>query len=89
MEGDGTFLPGDTCLLKATPQKGYKFIGWSENGKVVSTRKEWVFAVAKHRLVQAVFMKNEPDIKPGKKPGSQEIFPTKPSQQKPSQKKKP
>jgi|GEM_PF-1697535 len=35
--GDGSFLPGAQVNLNATPNSGWAFVSWTENGMVVST----------------------------------------------------
>ena len=37
VSGGGTFQEGETCTATASPNNGYNFVNWTENGNVVST----------------------------------------------------
>lgn len=50
--GGGTFSQGQSCTVSATPNTGYTFTNWTENGSVVSTNANYTFSVnANHTLV--------------------------------------
>ena len=51
----GSYLEGETCTLTATPNGGYEFLNWTENGTVVSTDAEYSFTVTSNRLLVARF----------------------------------
>jgi hypothetical protein len=57
VSGAGTFYYGKTCTLKATPKTGYKFTGWKEGSKTVSTKASYNFIVTKARTLKPVFAK--------------------------------
>ena len=46
---------GSTATLTATPNEGYVFVNWTENGEVVSTDSEYSFIVTGSRNLQANF----------------------------------
>ena len=56
MSGEGVYLDGDTCTLTATANEGYTFIGWTENGEVVSTAASYSFIVNGSRNIVASFV---------------------------------
>ncbi len=43
VEGEGNYFHGQQVTVLATPNEGYDFVNWSENGVVVSTDAEYVF----------------------------------------------
>lgn len=50
--GGGTFNPGQSCTVTATPASGYNFVNWTENGTQVSTQASYTFTVnGNHNLV--------------------------------------
>ena len=53
--GAGTFTVGSQCTLTATPRQGYAFVGWTENGEVVSTSRVFTFDVDANRDLVANF----------------------------------
>ena len=53
--GDGEYIFGETCTVVATPNDGYTFMNWSENGVVVSEDMEYSFAVFSDRDLVANF----------------------------------
>ena len=55
VSGDGTFVSGSTCTLTATPNNGYQFNGWTENGNTVSASSEYTFTVDADRNLVAQF----------------------------------
>lgn len=42
VSGGGTFSPGNDVAVNAEPSSGYKFVGWKENGRIISTDKKYV-----------------------------------------------
>ena len=54
--GAGVFNYGSTCTLTATPNEGYLFLNWSQNGAVVSCNASYSFTVAEDAEIEAVFM---------------------------------
>ena len=55
VSGSGTYDYGQTCTLTATPNSGYTFINWTENGIVVSTSASYTFTVNSNRTLVANF----------------------------------
>lgn len=53
--GGGEFQMGDTCTVKATPDGGYVFEGWYENGNKVSSDPEYKFVVTGDRELTPLF----------------------------------
>ena len=51
----GTFYEGQSCTVTATPNTGYNFVNWTENGTAVSTNASYTFAVAGDRDLVANF----------------------------------
>ena len=49
--GGGTFIYGETCTVIATPNDGYSFRYWTDNGEVVSTDAAYTFTVTGDTLV--------------------------------------
>ena len=54
--GGGSFLAGQTASVSATPNTGYNFENWSENGNVVSTEVNYSFTVSGARTLTANFV---------------------------------
>lgn len=55
ISGDGNFASGETATATATPNTGYAFVNWTENGEVVSTSAEYGFIVTENRQLVANF----------------------------------
>ena len=53
--GGGTYQQGQSCTVTATPNSGYTFINWTENGNVVSTQASYTFNVTGNRSLVANF----------------------------------
>ena len=53
--GGGTFDAGILCTLTATPNAGYTFGSWTENGETVSTDATYSFTVSGDRTLVANF----------------------------------
>ena len=54
--GQGNYNMDATCTLTATPNEGYVFNNWTENGTVVSTDASYSFTVTCDRTLVANFM---------------------------------
>ena len=58
-EGGKTIIyHGDEWTVKATPDEGYHFLGWVENGTIVSKDANYTFPVTGNRKLEAVFEVN-------------------------------
>lgn len=55
IQGDGGYSYGDQCTLIATPESGYDFTKWTENGTHVSTNATYSFDVTGNRNLKAHF----------------------------------
>ncbi len=55
VSGSDTYNHFDTCTLVAIPDKGYHFVGWEENGTVVSENANYRFSVTGNRKLKAIF----------------------------------
>ena len=53
--GSGEYDYYSTCIMTATPNPGYYFVKWTENGQQVSTNISYSFIVTRHRNLVAVF----------------------------------
>ena len=53
--GGGTYSDGSTATLTATPNTGWAFDSWKENGTTVSTNATYTFVVNADRTLEAVF----------------------------------
>ena len=51
----GNFNYGETCTLTATPNTGYHFVNWTENGNAVSSSANYSFTVTADRNLVANF----------------------------------
>ena len=59
ISGTGTYNYGETCTLVVTPNPGYSFVNWTENGQVVSTESAYEFIVeGNHNFVANFTMKS-------------------------------
>lgn len=66
-EGEGTTIPsgtntytrGDEVVLKATPEDGYRFDGWYEDYKLLSTLNTYTIYMYNDRTLIARFVKND------------------------------
>ena len=54
----GSYALGATVTLTATPNSGYHFVRWEENGTEVSTSATYTFAVSRNCALTAVFAQN-------------------------------
>ena len=55
--GGGTYMAYSTVTLIATPNSGYVFNCWTEDGEVVSTQSTYSFSIHSNRQLVANFMK--------------------------------
>ena len=53
--GDGDYDKGATATVIATPEEGYLFKGWYENGQLVSNDASYSFTVTENRTLTAKF----------------------------------
>ena len=53
--GGGTYNQGQSCTVTASPNAGYTFTNWTENGNVVSTNRNYTFTVTGNRTLVANF----------------------------------
>ena len=54
--GDGIYTNGTTATVTATPNAGYRFANWTENGTVVSTAAAYAFTNIVNRSLVATFV---------------------------------
>lgn len=54
--GDGVYTNGTTATVTATPNVGYKFVNWTENGTVVSTAASYSFTNVLNQSLTANFV---------------------------------
>ncbi len=62
VSGGGSFEGGETCTVTATPNEGYYFECWKENGRRVSTEATYSFMVAGNRNLTANFYTSQPGM---------------------------
>ena len=55
VSGGGEFLYGQTCTVTASPNEGYDFMNWTENGTVVSVDATYSFEVTEGSNLVANF----------------------------------
>ena len=55
INGTGTYELGKIITLIATPESGFNFVNWTENGAEVSTDSTYSFTVDKNRTLEANF----------------------------------
>lgn len=53
--GSGTYFYGNQATVTATPNTGWSFVNWTENGNVVSTSSAYLFIVTFSRNLMANF----------------------------------
>ena len=58
--GGNNYQQGQSCTVAATPNTGYTFTNWTENGNVVSTNASYTFTVTRNRTLVANFTYNMP-----------------------------
>lgn len=62
VSGAGSFVNGNQCMLLATPNFGYVFLNWTENGDPVCATPDYLFTVATNRSLVANFTTNTPPV---------------------------
>ena len=55
ISGAGSYYENNLCTLTATPNAGYSFVYWKENGSVVSEQASYTFTVTGNRNLVAQF----------------------------------
>ena len=55
LSGDGNYRQGETCTLVATPNNGYTFVNWTNNGIQVSNQMFYTFIVTESNSFVAHF----------------------------------
>lgn len=60
--GAGLYEQGTSCTLVATPNTGYTFVNWTQNGSVVSTNASYTFTVTGDAAFVANFNPNSYEI---------------------------
>jgi hypothetical protein len=55
VEGGGEYFYNDEVVVTATPNDGYKFVNWSEQGVVVSLEKIYSFFITDDVVLSALF----------------------------------
>jgi len=60
--GGGSFTPGASVTVVATPSSGYRFVSWRENGSVVSSSSTYSFIASASRALVAEFQIAIPTI---------------------------
>ena len=60
--GAGNYTHGDEITVNATPNAGYKFVNWTENGEVISTETEYTFIITSNRDLVANFELMDYDV---------------------------
>ena len=55
VSGAGTYQKGETITLVATPDNGYKFVGWTANNTIVSVDASYSFTVSEDVNLIATF----------------------------------
>ena len=53
--GGGTYSPGASCTITATPASGYSFVRWEKNGVQVSISASYTFTVSENATYTAIF----------------------------------
>lgn len=60
VSGQGIYNKGSDVKVTAVPERGYRFAGWSENGKTVSTSQEYtVKGISRDMCLTALFEKEQ------------------------------
>ena len=57
VSGGGTFNEGTRVTVFAIPKADYRFVGWTENGEVVSSDSSYTFTLDLDRSLVANFVK--------------------------------
>lgn len=60
LSGQGTYQKGSDVRIKATPARGYRFVGWTENGNTIGTDPEYtVKDISRDMCLAAAFEKDQ------------------------------
>lgn len=60
LSGQGIYQKGSNVRIKAVPARGYRFAGWTENGKMLSTEQEYsVKNMSRDMCLVAAFEKEQ------------------------------
>lgn len=59
VSGGGSYVPGETAVIRATPNSGYQFVEWRLNGRRVSDSDSYTFTVSEDQNYTAVFEKQD------------------------------
>jgi len=59
IDGEGIYEESETVELKATPEEGFYFSGWEEDGKIIKSDKTYVFEAKENRNLKAVFKEKQ------------------------------
>ena len=60
--GGGSYKCDSIVTLKANANECYKFLHWKEEGVIISVDTEYVFKANNHRLINAIFEKEQIDV---------------------------
>ncbi len=63
--GEGTFNSGSSVTVTATPNAGYVFTNWTENGNGVATSESYTFVISGNRTLVANFASVGPIVNLG------------------------
>jgi hypothetical protein len=55
VSGGGTFASGSSVTVTASPNAGYSFVNWTQNGVAVSTSASYTFTLTANRTLVANF----------------------------------
>jgi len=72
--GYGTYNHGSQVTMSATPEAGYNFINWTENGTEVSTNATYSFTATQNRTLVANFELST-SINKGNDPNNFKVYP--------------
>ncbi len=58
--GDGSFAPGSNVTVNATAAAGFRFMNWTDDGKIVSTSASYTFTIDVNHSLVANFIVDVP-----------------------------
>lgn len=61
VSGSGSYAPGSSVTVNATPAQGYHFVEWQENGVIVCDSLLYSFNIDADRNLRAIFFPDTPD----------------------------
>ena len=70
VNGVGTYVTGQTVTVSGTPNTGWNFLNWTENGVTVCSEASYSFTAAANRQLQAEFSMNQVSISTNANPVS-------------------